>query len=204
MKGVMIEADASPGGRDSREAILAAVTRVIAQRGVRGLRVEDVAGEAGVSAPLLYYHFGSRAGLVKAALEHAGERAPSASLRDSTAATGFESVSSALLAELSEEPEVRDNAVVWGEITASAVFDEDLRADVKRVNDAWHADVAAAIALGIDDGSIRPEVDPEVAAELLISLVDGLCTRWFAGTIERVRAVELLSEALTRTLAHAE
>jgi AcrR family transcriptional regulator len=74
---VVIETEAAAEVRDSREAILAAVARVIARRGVRGLRVEDVATEAEVSAPLLYYHFGNRAGLVKAALEHAGERAPS-------------------------------------------------------------------------------------------------------------------------------
>lgn len=176
---------------------------MIARHGVRGLRVEDVAAEAGVSAPLLYYHFGNRAGLVKAALEHASERAPSAALREPSAGTGFESVSAALLDELSDDPDVRDNAVVWGEVSASAVFEDGLRVDVKRVNDAWRSDVAAAIRLGIDDGSIRSDVEPEAAADVLISLVDGLCTRWLSGTIERSRAVEMLRRALSRTLAPA-
>jgi AcrR family transcriptional regulator len=202
MKGitaVSAEPDRTP--RDNREAILVAVAKVIARRGVRGLRVEDVAAEAGVSAPLLYYHFASRAGLVKAALEHASERAPSAALRGPTPGTGYDSVSEALLGELSDLPEVRDNAVVWGEISASAVFDAELRADVKRVNDAWRANVADAIRGGIEDGSIREEAEPEAAADLLVSLVDGLCTRWLAGTIDRTRAVELLRAALTQTLA---
>jgi AcrR family transcriptional regulator len=187
--------------RDNREAILVAVARVIARRGVRGLRVEDVAAEAGVSAPLLYYHFSSRAGLVKAALEHASERAPSAALRGSLGRDGYEAVSTALMNELSDAPEVRDNAVVWGEVSASAVFEPGLRDDVRRVTEGWCRLVAEAIRAGIADGSIRAGVDPEVAAEQLISLVDGLCTRWLAGTIERERARALLANALESTLA---
>ena len=202
MKGISaVTTEPEQGPRDNREAILVAVAKVIARRGVRGLRVEDVAAEAGVSAPLLYYHFTSRAGLVKAALEHASERAPSSALRGPTPGTGIESVSEALLNELSERPDVRDNAVVWGEVSASAVFDDELRTDVKRVNDAWRTNVAEGIRAGIEDGSIRADAEPEAAADLLISLVDGLCTRWLAGTIDRCRAVELLREALTQTLA---
>ena len=181
--------------RDNREAILVAVARVIARRGVRGLRVEDVAAEAGVSAPLLYYHFENRAGLIKAALEHASERAPSTALREPSRGTGYEAVSEALLNELSDEPEVRDNAAVWGEVSASAVFENELREDVYRVTDCWRAAVCEAIQAGIADGSIRI-VDPDTAADQLISLVDGLCTRWLAGTMERNRARELLRDAL--------
>jgi AcrR family transcriptional regulator len=197
---------AGKGGqpRDNREAILVAVAKVIARRGVRGLRVEDVAAEAGVSAPLLYYHFGSRAGLVKAALGHASDKAPSSALRWATAQNGMDAVSEALLNELSDHPDVRANAVVWGEVSASAVFEGDLRADVKRANDAWRANVAEGIRAGVADGSIRYGVEPEAAADLLISLVDGLCTRWLTGTIDRSRAVELLRQALEQTLAPSD
>jgi AcrR family transcriptional regulator len=202
MKGLTaVPPTTSTEPRDNREAILVAVARVIARRGVRGLRVEDVAAEAGVSAPLLYYHFGSRAGLVKAALEHASEQAPSTALRGATAGDGYDAVCQALLNELSEAPEVRDNAVVWGEVSASAVFEPDLRDDVRRVTEAWSRTVAGAIRAGLADGSIRRGVDPDVAAEQLISLVDGLCTRWLAGTIERERARALLAEALKSTLS---
>jgi AcrR family transcriptional regulator len=186
--------------RDNREAILVAVARVIARRGVRGLRVEDVAAEAGVSAPLLYYHFGNRAGLVKAALEHASERAPSTALREPSPESGFEAVSNAVLNELSDAPEVRDNAVVWGEVSASAVFERDLRDEVRGVAEGWRATVAEAIESGLADGSIRPGVDPNTAADQLISLVDGLCTRWLAGTMTVERGRALLRDALRQAL----
>jgi AcrR family transcriptional regulator len=191
---------------DSRTAILEAAATTIASRGVRGLRVEEVAAAAGVSTPLLYYHFQSRSGLVKAALEAASEQAPSTALRGGSVPeglSGYEALEAALLAELSDDPNVQHNAVVWGEVSASAVFDSDLRADVARVTRTWRDEVAEGIRAGIADGSV-PEVDAEEAAELLITLVDGLCARWLSGTIDRDRARELLAAELRARLRAAK
>jgi AcrR family transcriptional regulator len=187
-----------PGRRD---AILGAAARLIARQGVRGMRVEQVAAEAGVSPPLLYYHFESRAGLVRAALEHAGERAPSSALRDPVEGlNGREALERALLAELDDEPAVRDNAVVWGEVSATAVFEEELRNDVRAATESWRDVVCSTIGRGIDDGSIDPGVNAAETAEILITLVDGLCNRWLAGAMTRERARELLDAALLRAL----
>lgn len=190
--------DAPP---ERREAILVAAARVISRRGVRGLRVEEVASEAGVSPPLLYYHFASRSGLIRAALEHASEHAPSTALRRTPEGeTGFDAVQSALLAELDDDRAVRDNAVVWGEVSASAVFEPALREDVRRVAEEWSITVAAGIRRGQEDQSIRSDAEPEQTAEILITLVDGLCTRWLAGAIDRERARELLGTAIDKLL----
>jgi AcrR family transcriptional regulator len=192
------------GGSDRREAILVAAARVISRSGVRGLRVEEVASEAGVSPPLLYYHFASRQGLIRAALERASDKAPSAALRsDSDARSGYEAVEAALLAELDDDRTVRDNAIVWGEVSATAVFEPSLREDVRRVTETWSATVSDAIRRGIGDGSVRTGIDPDQAAEVLITLVDGLCNRWLAGAMERERARELLVATLRETLAAA-
>jgi AcrR family transcriptional regulator len=188
---------------ERREAILVAAARLIAKRGVRGLRVEEVASEAGVSPPLLYYHFASRSGLIRAALEHASDQAPSAALRHAPGeggGDGFSAVRTALLAELDDDRTVRENAVVWGEVSASAVFEPALREDVRRVSHEWCTTVAAGIRRGVEDGSITTETDPEEVSQILITLVDGLCTRWLAGAIERERARELLDGAIARIL----
>ena len=187
---------------DNRAAILQAAARTIARTGVRGLRVEEVAAEAGVSAPLLYYHFESRSGLVRATLEAASEQAPSTALRagDQKGRSGYEALEAALLAELDDDPTVRDNAVVWGEVSASAVFEPDLRDDVLRVTSTWRDEVATGIRAGLADGSIRAGIEPEPVAELLVTLIDGLCVRWLAGTIEASRARDLLERELRERL----
>ena len=150
---------------DRRRLILDSAIGVIARTGVRGLRVEAVAAEAGVAVSLIYYYFGSRKGLVRATLDHANERAASA------APAG---VRATLLAELDEA--ARETSTVWGEIQASAVFEPDLREQVREATDAWVALVTTAIE------AEAPQVrDTRMAAERLTALVDGLSNRWLAG-----------------------
>ena len=192
-----VRAPAEVPAHDNREAILEAAAKMIAASGVRGFRVEKVAAEAGVSPPLLYYHFRDRQGLVKAALAYAGEQAPSTRLdADVEGRTGYEAIETALLAEFDDDPRVHDHAVVWGEVAASAVFDPDLRDDLHAVVAGWRDKVAVAIAGGLDDGSIRPDVDPVATADILVSLVDGLCTRWLSGGLSLERARSLMRDAI--------
>jgi hypothetical protein len=80
------------------------------------------------------------------------------------------------------------------------VFEPALREDVKRVSEEWCAAVTAGIKRGCEDGSINLEAEPDEAAQVLITLVDGLCTRWLAGAIDRERARELLRGAIDRML----
>lgn len=67
-------ATTSPGAR-RREQVLAAAERRFAERGFTGTTMASVASEAGVSVPLIYSVFGSKAGLLKAMLTRLEERA---------------------------------------------------------------------------------------------------------------------------------
>ena len=135
---------------DRRSAILDAAIKVIARRGVRGLRVEQVAGEAGVAVSLIYYYFDNRNGLVRATLEHANERAATVVReRRGRGVTGREAVERSLLAELDDGDHIRDTSVVWGEVLASAVFEPDLRDQLREASQTWSDLVAAAIEEGV-------------------------------------------------------
>jgi AcrR family transcriptional regulator len=178
---------------ETRNKIRAAAARTIARRGIRGLRVEEVAAAAGVSTSLLYYHFRSRAGLVNAAFEYASERAPSTALRvASDSRSGYEALEGALVAELDDDPTVRDYAVVWGEVCAGAVYEPEFRSVITHITRNWRATLAGAIERGIADGSIRRDVDPQETADVLISMIEGLSVRWLAGSLDLERARELL------------
>jgi AcrR family transcriptional regulator len=170
---------------DRKQAILDAAIAVIARRGVRGLRVEQVAAEAGVAVSLIYYYFDNRTGLVRATLDHANERAAT------TAASG--SVEALLLAELDDGDHVRDTSVVWGEVLASAVFEPRLRDQLRDASRTWTDLVARAI-----DAEGSPAA--QASAERLTALVDGLSARWLAGVITRERARELLTGAIAAEL----
>lgn len=60
-------------GAASREKLLDAATRLFAARGVAATGVDAVAQQAGVAKSALYWHFGSKQGLVAAVVERVGE-----------------------------------------------------------------------------------------------------------------------------------
>lgn len=200
MRGAIL-AEEQQGSGDSRGAIISATREAIARDGIRGMRLDRVAAQAGVSVPLVYYHFDSRPGLIRAVMRAVGDRAPSQELRERSAQTsGREAVANALLAELDQDREVRDDAIIWGEVSASAVFDSELRDELRRVNESWRELIATVIDAGRDDGSVAATAEPVEAAELLIALVDGLLARWLAGTLQLEGARRILSQALDATL----
>lgn len=171
--------------------ILEAAVRVIAQDGVRGLRVEKLAAAAGVSTALIYYHFKDRAGILRAALEHINHRAQGYTDRAFAADSPRARLEQVLLLELQDEDEVRVNSVAWGELRASAVFNPDLREPLDTTTRRWNGDIAELI-----EQAGGPGIDAAAAAEHLTALVEGLSERWHSGSITLDRAREILTRAI--------
>lgn len=183
---------------NKREDLLKGACSAVAERGVRGLRVEDVARRAGVAVSLVYYHFGSRAGLLQALMDYSNERAPATAFaaEGEDQGSGYSRLEAAMLGDIDDGEETRENAVVWQELTASAVFDPELRQQVDAVSSDWTKSLASLIEAGRRDGSVRDDVDPIIESQLLTSLLDGLISRWLSGSLTRERVRRLLSMAL--------
>ncbi|MFE7599672.1 TetR/AcrR family transcriptional regulator [Streptomyces sp. NPDC057494] len=182
---------------DRRNAILEAAARVIARRGVRGLRMEELATEAGVSTALLYYHFKDRAGILRHTLEFISDRAD----RYTSDGDGADGPSDArtelertLLLEFQDVPEVRENSTAWGELRASAIFEPELRGDLARATLAWIHDVADLLS-GVRPMAPAPTLT--ASAERLTGLLEGLSTRWLSGALPLAHARELVREAVS-------
>jgi AcrR family transcriptional regulator len=62
--------DSAPGKRNTAEAILEAAERLCATRGIEAMSIRDVAAAVGVTLPVIYHHFGSRANLIRALVIH--------------------------------------------------------------------------------------------------------------------------------------
>ncbi|WP_210495997.1 TetR/AcrR family transcriptional regulator [Patulibacter sp. SYSU D01012] len=190
---------------EGRRALLDATAALVSEKGVRGLSPRAVARRAGTTAALVYYHFGSAAGLVSAALHHANEQAPSVTRLPGPPAgrSGREALTDALEAEFDDDPRVRNLNAIWNEVGALAAFDPALRDDLRDVTDAWTATVAAGVRRGVADGSVAADVDADEVAELLTGAVDGLSQRWLAGalTADEARAAlrPLLDALLPRS-----
>ncbi|MET9687052.1 helix-turn-helix domain-containing protein [Streptomyces sp. NPDC006514] len=184
---------------DRRRAILEGAARVIARRGVRGLRVGDLAAEAGVSTALIYYHFKDRTGILRHALAFISDRAD----RYTGAADEVGAVLPAtdprrlleriLLLEFQDLPEVRENSTAWGELRAHTIFDSELREELTAAGAAWVEEVAGLLAAACP---AAPGAAVGAAAERLTALLEGLSSRWLSGLLPGAHARDLMRGAI--------
>ncbi|WP_327687461.1 TetR/AcrR family transcriptional regulator [Streptomyces tubercidicus] len=186
---------------DRPTQILEAAARLIARRGVRGLRVEEVSAEAAVSTALIYYHFKDRAGLLRRTLEFISQRA--VRYTDAALETSDDPRVQLLLLELQDVPQVKENSAAWGELRATAVFDPDLRELLAAATRDWVEDLAGLIRQVQEAGAGGVGADPYAAAERLTALAEGLSERWLSGTTSLQRAHELLRGAVETELGPA-
>lgn len=185
---------------DARDAILQAAARCIARKGERGLRVLDVAKEAGVSSGLLYYHFDDRDGLLAATLEYINDQALGHRSRGSESADPTARLLTLLVEEIADDADLIDSAVAWNEIRASAVFDPTLREHLIRTTTAWQAEVATAVRAAQSAGGIPEHRDADDLALALTALVEGIAARWLSGHLDTDRARTALRESAARLI----
>jgi AcrR family transcriptional regulator len=135
---------------DGRDALLAAVIDVVAEKGLRGVTYRSVAARAGVNHTLITHHFGSIEGLLAATLEWAVQR--------SIDETGLarvadfdEKFADALLASVSSEPELQ---LFQFEMLLEARRKPELKALLDRLYDNYISTVETALrgrSLDTDD-----------------------------------------------------
>lgn len=187
--------------RDSRRTeLLEATIRAIAKLGARAVRVEDVAREANVSTPLVYYYFESRDDLVAAAFQYANLEVLGVPNVPPGPGDGRERVTAYLLLEIEADEELSRIWAFWSEMAGAAVFDESLREPINDGYRAWSAEIAKLIELGQKDGSIDPQLDVGTAADTLACVMDGLGSRWITGGFTDERAKELAVTSIDREL----
>jgi AcrR family transcriptional regulator len=195
--------------------ILEAATRMIAQAGVRGLRVERIAEAAGVSTALIYYHFTDRAGLLRETLAFIADRADRYTMPDPDSLDARTVLEQVLLRELQDTEDVRENSTAWGELRSTAIFEEYLRDQLRDSTRQWITDITELTAKALaeqstgdpsstTDPAAAPSTgDPAAIAERLTALVEGLSERWLSGSIPLSRAQHMLRDSIRIELSAA-
>jgi AcrR family transcriptional regulator len=155
-----------------RPQILTAAAEVIAERGLASTRIADVAERAGTSPPAVLYWFGSKGNLLTDALTVDEDR--------------FYDAVTERLAAL-EHPRDRLRVLIdacaaeydwtlWMELWGRALRDRGAAAARQRLDDRWHDQIAEVIRGGQRLGAFA-EVDPDDAAAIIASVLDGLAVQ---------------------------
>lgn len=175
-----------------QDAILQASAAAIAENGVRGLRVSDIARVAGVSSGLLYYHFKDRDGLLAAALTYINDQARAYRQAASGSGVSRRQLIEHILGEIQDSAAVVENSLVWNELRACAVYEEPMREPLARTSEEWTRETAAAIRATQDIGEVSEAVDVERTASVLNALTEGLVSRWLSRELTAEEAREHL------------
>jgi AcrR family transcriptional regulator len=185
-----------------RRQIAAAVWRLAGRGGLEDVTLRQVAAEAGVSARLLQYYFGTRQQLLLGALTilnaDAEEQARTrlAALGDRPRSRDL--VRGILLELLPLDDERRAHHLVHAVYFIRFLTDPDLRAVARDAEPAVE-DLVAALILGAQQaGDVPAHVRPDLEAELLVAAASGLQASLLLGQTSPERAAALLEHQLDR------
>ena len=183
------------------EAILAATCRLIAVGGVEHARTTSIAEAAGVSQGLVYYHFGTRKELLLAAFAFANARLGAFAVSGGpTRLKPLALLEQRVVNQIADADVVREAWVIWSELGAAAVFDEDLRRLATKLSAEWVAGIADLIRRAQLAGEVGGDVDVDDAAEHITAAVDSFGWKWLVGAMSVRRARALIRQTLSREL----
>ena len=165
----------------SEEALLDAAAAVIAERGIDRASLTSIGTRAGMSRALPAHHFGSKDAMVDRLAERAQERLSDAMVgallhseldREQASALDILRFMVGAYLELFVAPTPDNLALValWGAVIPAVASVAGLVDADRRAVAGW----AAVIERGQEDGSIRPDADPDAAGVTLLALTRGV------------------------------
>lgn len=157
-----------------REQVLEATIRVVARSGLDGATMRSIAEEAGCSTGLVTHHFANRDDVIVGVLRHVHRRSAQRMDRHAHRRPAFDALAAVVAEALPLDDERRMEWTVWLAFWGAAVGDAALEAEHRQRYAEWRALVRQLLQRGVDDGSVRPDLDVRLEADRLVALVDGL------------------------------
>jgi len=164
---------ASPGARESREALVRAAVAALIEEGFAGASAREIARRAGCNQGLVFYHFGTVSNLLLAALD---EVSATRRVRYQAAvdrADGIGELVEAAAAVFEEDLDAGHMAVL-AEMIAGASSTPGLAGEVAARIAPWRRFTAEALRGVLDSTPLAAVVDPDVAAHAVVALYLGL------------------------------
>jgi len=164
------------GDERYQELILAAYN-LIAEKGVGGLRIHEVANRVGVNNATLHYYFPTKDALLRAVAEQLGRDFtnspapdPLATAAENTPTQKIKNYFKSLAYQLRTTP---DRFIVIDELFLAARRDKQL-AQVLQIDTSWQAYLTTILAEGVQQGVFRSELDIAQIALTIIAFCKGL------------------------------
>src|SRR5437763_2685939 len=171
-----------------RELVLAAY-REIAARGFEGLRTREVAAEVGVNIATLHYYFPTKESLIRAVLDHAMNRFRTTLALHGSPTDQLRIYLRSVRTLLVEEPEL---GAVMAELALRSVRDRSIGPIMNEMYDLWHVTLRGLLRRAVRGGGLRPELDSDAVAALIIATLTSLTLPVLADARRGARALRQL------------
>jgi AcrR family transcriptional regulator len=162
-------------GRATRARILQAASRLIAERGVDRVSLEDVEREAGVGRSQLYHYFDGRDDLVRAVIDTTTDAVLGAQdglLDDLDSLEAIDRWFEGLVA-LQEQRGARGGCPIGSLVGPLAERDEETRAALASGFDRWEEPLVAGLTRMQEQGRLRRDASVESLADVTMAAIQG-------------------------------
>jgi AcrR family transcriptional regulator len=191
----------------SRERLIEAATRLFAERGYRDASVQAIGEAAGISRGSIFWHFGSKEGLLWAVVQRAFTRWEAETLVPEVGdARGEEAIGRALRAHrrflADEGGTLRLLFVLMFEALGPR---PELAGEFARLHRDLRVLATPWLEEAVADGDFRDDVDPETIVTLIIATLGGIVYQYLldAEGVDLDRCYADLERVLERGLAVA-
>jgi AcrR family transcriptional regulator len=170
-------------GEEQQAALVRAAFDLIAERGFEGLRTRDVAAGAGVNIATLHYYFPRKEDLIRGVVAAAVGQFRRSEVSDHGSQnrdplTELRSFLRSRQEQMRQSPEL---FTVLLELSTRAIRDPAIRTIMGETDQAWRGNLAGLLRAGVEQGTLRADMDVEAVAASLVALSKGLHLQMIMG-----------------------
>jgi AcrR family transcriptional regulator len=151
-----------PRSEEARQAALTATVDLLLEHGIEAVAFEDVAARSGVAKSTLYRHFGSKHGMIAAAVRSTLVEAPTPDTGDLAADL------TAIFVHAEQIDAEHRTGEVMAALLAASERDDELRRNLLAMREERRRPVRTVLQLAQLRGEISRDLDLEFAIALLI------------------------------------
>jgi TetR/AcrR family transcriptional regulator, regulator of cefoperazone and chloramphenicol sensitivity len=180
-----------PGGDERRDSLVRAAFACLAADGFEGLRTRSVADRAGVNIATLHYYFPTKEALIGGVAEYLASQfitlhAPPVASTGKPALDRLHQEFADAHFYTAERPEL---FAVLFELQQRGRRDPAIRKIIEPLFGHWQYGIERFLAVGIEDGVFRSDLDPADGAALFVAALTGAgCLRLPRGKLDAIFA----------------
>ncbi len=184
--------------QDRKRELVEIAYRLIAEKGLEGFRIRQVAEAAGIDNGTLHYHFSSKEALIQSVVEHLLQdleknRCDRGNLKRRTAVDELRMEFEDIRLRLHASPE---QFVVLNELAIRSWRDPVIAKMFRRLDDGWYAHLETLLRRGIEQGRFRKDLRIGPCARAIMVALRGI---GYQSRLPRRELDALLSEILAQT-----